>query len=187
MMEIDTKTKKNIAILALILIAALGFRFVFFMGVQKKRALTSGINEANEKITLLSSIAFLDKEIGRYEKALSKKISQGDLTDKVASLTKDLAIRVVSVTPQSKDDIGEYARLNMRLELEGSYPEVMRFLERIERDEAFIKVNLINLKGSYSDVNRWGGSFYELTQPGARSIQESLPRVSMEISALYKK
>lgn len=185
-MEIDSKTKKNIATLALILIAVLGFRFVFLMGVQKKKALSSRARETGEKIALLESITLLNKEVAGYEKALGKKVSQGAMTDRIANLSKGLDIKVLSVTPQPKDDFGEYIKLNMKLELEGLYAEVMKFLARFETEDIFIKADSIEIKSSYTQAGRVS-RFYDMAQPGARRIEDKPPQVTLDISTLYKK
>lgn len=139
--------KKKIAALAAALaVLFLGWKILIEKDIRDLKELKHAASENAPKQAVVDETAHLEKKLKNYSDLLSK-VRQADwLIDTVNTYAADSGLTLQSVVPQpSRDGEGDYGKIVLTMEAEGTYHNMGHFVEKIENDRPLIKINVLRI------------------------------------------
>lgn len=198
-LNLNTKNKVAFMTVGIFLLAVfIGYNFIFKAAINTAEGLKITIKESDSVNLLLREMQAFQDKINAY---LSMRIDAPDpskLLSKIDETASACGIKIDSVTPGGQITEGEIIFLPCKIKFKAPYNKTKAFINKLEHDKKFIKIQTLSLnsiranvsgEGSYSlESGSWG-----ITQPAnltgqviKKSRREGVwLQVEMEIVAFF--
>lgn len=178
-MALSNEKKKQVIITSIILLTILiGYFLIYKPLMVQEDIFSAKLDEAGKRNQMLSAVNYLNSLIGSYEKRISQTTDQSWLLNQISSAANKSGVRIVSMEPQARQDLGDYTRFSAKIEAEADFHQLGKFLSILENLYQIMKVDSLEIK-SAPELERLG-SVGELAPRG-------IPKVSMVLSTYVMK
>jgi Tfp pilus assembly protein PilO len=122
-------------------LAVLGLLAIHWPCSYYARVLTKEIRQEHIRHQLDSDISALRQELETFERRLPKQRDVNEWRQHIIERLLTTDLKLVSLEPGKKQVLGPYQLVVLRLELQGSYQELDRFLEWIEHADRLLRID----------------------------------------------
>lgn len=157
LLDQPARTKVGLLVVAIILLGALDWQFVYGPRVERlsdlqtqllerKTELETKRNKANARADVEREVRELTADLKRAEAQLPDQREIADLLSNIAASgrTAGLDITLFRQKPEVYHDF--YAEVPVQMEMRGTYHDVISFLDRVKRLDRIVNVSDIQLK-----------------------------------------
>ena len=141
-----TQKRLIVGLLLVLLVGGMGIRTIIasdMKNLKNQKALYSDVVKRDKE---LSQAAPLQTQIAAYSNQLSKTKEPDWMIQTVQKAAGDAGLSLVAVTPQDFIKEGDFEKLFLSVEGDGSYHQVGKFMEVIENHTPFIFLSQMRLE-----------------------------------------
>ncbi|MBI3332772.1 MAG: type 4a pilus biogenesis protein PilO [Candidatus Omnitrophica bacterium] len=115
---------------------------------EKQRLLQQVHREELERTGTLSAINSQEKDLKRWTQALLFQGETAALTDEVTRLAGENRLRIELVLPQPQVSLGPYTRIQVRVAVTSTFPDLLSFIQRLERHQPLLHLDQLEIERS---------------------------------------
>lgn len=136
------------------IVAAAAGLAVFFLGwkilvkndIRTLKALRQAAAENAPKQAVVDETGVLEKKLKDHTAFLSTNRQADWLIDTVNTYASESGLSLLAVAPQTaREGNGDYGKIVLTLEADGTYHELGHFVEKIENQKPLIKINFLRI------------------------------------------
>ncbi|MCM8811816.1 MAG: type II secretion system protein M [Candidatus Omnitrophica bacterium] len=137
----------------------LGISTIYTPWMTRRQELERQYSEELQRGSVIANIKNIEEQLAQQEKKLILK--DGDtplLTREITRMASRAGVEVISVLPQNELRIGNYVKLQIRLDAAAGYADLVRLIHAIERYEPILQIDQLEMGNppqmTQSDVYR---------------------------------
>jgi len=121
-------------------IGVLGFRFIHAPYQHNRSVIADAIEQEKEDQRLRKDTTTLLQEVAWHRGRLAPEADPSWLVREVLVLCQNAGVRVINVGEQTRKPMKEFEHLGVKLRLKGSYHEMGRFVDLVERSKNLLRI-----------------------------------------------
>lgn len=144
----DVEKSNVVTAIIVVLGLIIGYNVVYRFSLDTKAALEKKLKEEIERVVLVSEADILNARVNASEKLLSESKSDQILASEISNVAGKSGLKIMKVEPLQKETTGTYERLAVSVLVEGSFSQIGRFIDGIEKSNLLISVDKFNLESN---------------------------------------
>ena len=139
------KASLLVAVIGLALGGFVGYHTIYAPKREQARLIVIQAAQRQADQQTQDETATLLRQVEQHRKRLPPEPEPSWLVQEVVALGRQLGLELTTITPDLPQETPQYTRLSVTLQFDATYHELGTFLDALERSEAFIRVEHIDL------------------------------------------
>lgn len=143
---LNFKNKSILATAAVFVLTCIaGYNFIYNANIDKARTLTAKIGEAKKIKIFLEEIDKLQSNIDSYSSMKNDTPDPSTFLSKIVDIANACGIKVETIKSGNVTADGQYKFLSCAIAFEAPYKKLMSFLNKLDTDKRYIRIDNINV------------------------------------------
>jgi Tfp pilus assembly protein PilO len=131
----------------------IGLFAIHWPATEYRRVLQQRLNNEKSRNQLAAEVVSLRGELLKYKAHIPEGAGANEWRQYVLEELRNSMLATTSIEPGKTEQFGPYQLVALKLEVEGSYPDLDAFLERIENNRRLLRIDQLSISSGKNADN----------------------------------